>query len=98
MTPKKLMDSQLVLLHVASLCALLSRGRRIFARGNPFDINCDADDDFTEPAPATAIDAASPASVPAGGSLPVWRRDDDQGAFALRITAARPVATRFRMR
>ena len=25
--------------------------------------------------------------VPAGGTLPVWRRDDDQGALALRITA-----------
>jgi hypothetical protein len=25
--------------------------------------------------------------VAAGGTLPVWRRDDDQGAFALRITA-----------
>ena len=25
--------------------------------------------------------------VPAGGTLPIWRRDDDQGALALRITA-----------
>ena len=25
--------------------------------------------------------------VTAGGTLPVWRRDDDKGAFALRITA-----------
>jgi hypothetical protein len=25
--------------------------------------------------------------VDGGGTLPVWRRDDDQGAFALRITA-----------
>ena len=25
--------------------------------------------------------------VAAGGTLPVWRRDDEQGAFALRITA-----------
>ena len=26
----------------------------------------------------------------ADGTLPVWRRDDGQGAFALRITPARP--------
>jgi hypothetical protein len=25
--------------------------------------------------------------IPAGGALPVWRRDDDQGPLALRITA-----------
>ena len=30
--------------------------------------------------------------IPAQGALPVWRRDDDKGALALRITAQEPAA------
>jgi hypothetical protein len=36
---------------------------------------------------ASVVTARGAVEIPAQGGLPVWRRDDDKGAFALRITA-----------
>ena len=73
MTPKKLTDSQLVLLSAAAQRAdgaVERTGNRKGAVAKKVITN----DGLVE-------------EVPAGGSLPVWRRDDDRSAFALRITA-----------
>jgi len=76
MSPKKLTDSQLVLLSAAAQRengAIELTGKPKRAVANKAVTKLLNDGLFEE--------------VPAGGSLPVWRRDDDQGAFALRITA-----------
>jgi len=76
MTPKKLTDSQLVLLSAAAQRAdgaVERTGNRKGAVAKKVITNL--------------LNNGLVEEVPAGGSLPVWRRDDDQGAFALRITA-----------
>jgi hypothetical protein len=76
MSPKKLTDSQLVLLSAAAQRTdggVELTGNRKGAVAKRVITNL-LNDGLVE-------------QVPAGGMLPVWRRDDDQGAFALRITA-----------
>jgi Protein of unknown function (DUF3489) len=75
MSPKKLTDSQLVLLSAAAQRtdgAVELTGNRKGAVAKKVITNL-LNDGLVE-------------EVAAGGTLPVWRRDDDQGAFALRIT------------
>ena len=77
MSPKKLTDTELVLLSSASQRE-------------------DGAVEFTgKPKRAVATKALTRLlsdglveEVPAGGRLPVWRRDNDQSAFALTITAS----------
>ena len=76
MTPRKLTDTQLVLLSAAAQ----RQDGVIELTGKP------------KPAVArkvliTLLTEGLVEEVPVGGTLPVWRRDDDQGALALRITA-----------
>jgi hypothetical protein len=76
MTPRKLTDTQLVLLSAAAQ----RQDGAIELTGKP------------KPAVArkafiTLLTDGLVEEVPAGGTLPVRRRDDDQGALALRITA-----------
>jgi hypothetical protein len=76
MTPKKLTDSQLVLLSAAAQRAdgaVERTGNRKGAVAKKVITNL--------------LNVGLVEEVPAGGSLPVWRRDDDRSAFALRITA-----------
>jgi Protein of unknown function (DUF3489) len=75
MSPKKLTDSQFVLLSAAAqredgAVQLTGKPKRVVANKVLTRL---LNDGLVE-------------EVPAGGTLPVWRRDDDQGAFALRIT------------
>ena len=76
MTPRKLTDTQLVLLSAAAqrqdgVIELTGKPKPAVARK----------------ALITLLTEGLVEEVPAGGTLPVWRRDDDQGALALRITA-----------
>ena len=76
MTPRKLTDTQLVLLSAAAqrqdgVIELTGKQKPAVARK----------------ALITLLTEGLVEEVPAGGTLPVWRRDDDQGALALRITA-----------
>ena len=76
MTPRKLTDTQLVLLSAAAqrqdgVIELTGKPKPAVARK----------------ALITLLNDGLVEEVPAGGTLPVWRRDDDQGALALRITA-----------
>jgi hypothetical protein len=76
MSPKKLTDSQLVLLSAAAqredgAIELTGKPKRAVANK----------------AVTKLLNVGLVEEVAAGGTLPVWRRDDDQGAFALRITA-----------
>jgi hypothetical protein len=76
MTPRKLTDTQLVLLSAAARRedgAVELTGKPKRAVGTKALTRLLSDGLVEE--------------VPAGGTLPVWRRDDDQGAVALRITA-----------
>jgi hypothetical protein len=75
MSPKKLTDSQLVLLSAAAqrengAIELTGKPKRAVANR----------------AVTRLLNDGLVEEVLAGGTLPVWRRDDDQGAFALRIT------------
>ena len=76
MSPKKLTDSQLVLLSAAAK----RENGAIELTGKPKRA-------VANKAVTKLLNDGLVEEVPAGGSLPVWRRDDDQGAFALRITA-----------
>jgi Protein of unknown function (DUF3489) len=76
MIPKKLTDTQLVLLSAA---AQRQEGA-IELTGKPKPA-------VARKALITLLADGLVEEVPAGGTLPVWRRDDDQGALALRITA-----------
>ena len=76
MTPRKLTDTQLVLLSAAAqrqdgVIELTGKPKPAVARN----------------ALITLLTEGLVEEVPAGSTLPVWRRDDDQGALALRITA-----------
>ncbi len=76
MTPRKLTDTQLVLLSAAAqrqdgVIELTGKPKPAAARN----------------ALITLLTEGLVEEVPAGSTLPVWRRDDDQGALALRITA-----------
>jgi Protein of unknown function (DUF3489) len=76
MSPKKLTDTELVLLSTASqredgAAELTGKPKRAVANKVLTRLLSDG---LVE-------------EVAAGGTLPVWRRDDDQGAFALRIMA-----------
>jgi hypothetical protein len=75
MSPKKLTDSQLVLLSAAAqrengAIELTGKPKRAVANR----------------AVTRLLNDGLVEEVLAGGTLPVWRRDDDQGAFALCIT------------
>jgi hypothetical protein len=75
MKPKKLTDTQLVLLSAAAqredgAVDLTGKPKRVVANK----------------ALTRLLSDGLVEEVPAGGTLSVWRRDDDQGAFALRIT------------
>ena len=76
MSPKKLTDSQLVLLSAAAQ----RENGAIELTGKPKRA-------VANKAVTKLLNDGLVEEVPGGGSLPVWRRDDDQGAFALRITA-----------
>jgi hypothetical protein len=76
MSQKKLTDTQLVLLSAASQ----REGGVIDLTGNPKGA-------AAKQAIAKLLTEGLVEEVPAGGTLPVWRRDNDQEAFALRITA-----------
>ena len=76
MTSRKLTDTQLVLLSAAAqrqdgVIELMGKPKPAVARK----------------ALITLLTEGLVEEVPVGGTLPVWRRDDDQGALALRITA-----------
>src|SRR4029077_17144459 len=76
MSPKKLTDSQLVLLSAAAqredgAIELTGKPKRAVANKAVIKL----------------LHVGLVEEVAAGGTLPVWRRDDDQGAVALRITA-----------
>jgi hypothetical protein len=76
MSAKKLTDTQLVLLtaasqHEDSAIELTGKPKRAVATKALIRL---LNDGLVE-------------EVAAGGRVPVWRRDNDQGAFALRITA-----------
>jgi len=74
MSPKKLTDSQLVLLSAAA-----QRENAIELTGKPKRA-------VANRAVTRLLNDGLVEEVLAGGTLPVWRRDDDQGAFALCIT------------
>jgi hypothetical protein len=76
MTPRKLTDTQLVLLSAAAQ----RQDGAIELTGKPKPA-------VARKALITLLADGLVEEVPAGGTLPVWRRDDDQGALALRITA-----------
>jgi Protein of unknown function (DUF3489) len=76
MSPKKLTDTQLVLLSAASQ----RKDGSLELTGNPKG-------SVARKTIAKLLKDGLVEEVPAGGMLPVWRRDDDEGAFALRITA-----------
>jgi Protein of unknown function (DUF3489) len=76
MTPRKLTDTQLVLLSAAAQ----RQDGAIELTGKPKPA-------VARKALITLLTDGLVEEVPAGGTLPVWRRDDDQGALALRITA-----------
>jgi hypothetical protein len=76
MSPKKLTDTQLVLLSGASQRA----DGAVELAGNPKGA-------IAKKAITKLLNDGLVEEVPAGGTLPAWRRDDDQGSFALRITA-----------
>ena len=72
MSPKKLTDTQLVLLSAASQ----REDGAIDLAGNPKG----------EKVIRRLLNDGLVEEVPARGMLPVWRRDDAQGPLALRIT------------
>ena len=76
MTPRKLTDTQLVLLSAAAQ----RQDGAIELTGKPKPA-------VARKALTTLLTDGLVEEVPAGSTLPVWRRDDDQGALALRITA-----------
>jgi hypothetical protein len=76
MIPRKLTDTQLVLLSAAAQ----RQDGAIELTGKPKPA-------VARKALITLLTDGLVEEVPAGGTLPVWRRDDDQGALALRITA-----------
>ena len=76
MSPKKLTDTQLVLLSAASQ----RKDGSLELTGNPKG-------SVARKTITKLLKDGLVEEVPAGGMLPVWRRDDDEGAFALRITA-----------
>ena len=76
MIPRKLTDTQLVLLSAAAQ----RQDGAIELTGKPKPAGA-------RKALITLLNDGFVEEVPAGGTLPVWRRDDDQGALALRITA-----------
>jgi hypothetical protein len=76
MSPKKLTDTELVLLSTASQ----REDGAVELKGKPKRA-------VANKAVTKLLNDGLIEEVPAGGSLPVWRRDNDQGAFALRITA-----------
>jgi hypothetical protein len=67
MSPKKLTDTQLVLLSAASQ----RKDGSLELTGNP----------------KGSVARKTITKLLKDGMLPIWRRDDDEGAFALRITA-----------
>jgi uncharacterized protein DUF3489 len=71
----KLTDTQLIILSAAS-----QRGDRVV------ELPANVKGDTARKVVAKLIRAGLLEEVAAGGSLPVWRRDDDSGAMALRIT------------
>jgi Protein of unknown function (DUF3489) len=75
MSPKKLTDTQLVLLSAAAQ----REDDAVELAGSPKGA-------ATQKAIHKLLKDGLVEEVPASGTLPVWRRDDDQGAFALRIT------------
>ncbi len=76
MIPRKLTDTQLVLLSAAAQ----RQDGAIELTGKPKPA-------VARKALTTLLTDGLVEEVPAGGTLPVWRRDDDQGPLALRITA-----------
>jgi hypothetical protein len=76
MSPKKLTDTQLVLLSAASQ-----------RKDGAFELTGNPKGSVASKTITKLLKDGLVEEVPAGGMLPVWRRDDDQGAFALRITA-----------
>jgi Protein of unknown function (DUF3489) len=76
MLPKKLTDTELVLLSTASQ----REDGAVELTGTPKGA-------VARKAITKLLSDGLVEEVPAGGTLPVWRRDDDQGAVALRITA-----------
>jgi hypothetical protein len=76
MIPRKLTDTQLVLLSAAAQ----RQDGAIELTGKPKPA-------VARKALITLLTDGLVEEVPAGGMLPVWRRDDDQRALALRITA-----------
>ena len=76
MSPKKLTDSQLVLLSAAAQ-----------REDGAVDLTGKPKRAVANKAVTRLLNDGLVEEVAAGGTLPVWRRDDDQGAVALRITA-----------
>ena len=76
MTPRKLTDTQLVLLSAAAQ-----------RQDGAIELTVKPEPAGARKALITLLNDGLVEEVPAGGTLPVWRRDDDQGALALRITA-----------
>ncbi len=76
MTLRKLTDTQLVLLSAAAQ----RQDGAIELTGKPKPA-------VARKALTTLLTDGLVEEVPAGSTLPVWRRDDDQGALGLRITA-----------
>ena len=76
MSPSKLTDTQLVLLSAAAQ-----------RQDGAIDLAGGPKGGLARKAISKLLTDGLVEEVPAGGTLPVWRRDDDQGALALRITA-----------
>ena len=76
MTSRKLTDTQLVLLSAAAQ-----------RQDGAIELTVKPEPAGARKALITLLNDGLVEEVPAGGTLPVWRRDDDQGALALRITA-----------
>ena len=75
MSPKKLTDTQLVLLSAAAQ----REDGAVELAGNPKGT-------VAKKAITKLLNDRLVEEVPAGGTLPVWRRDADRGALGLRIT------------
>ena len=85
MTPRKLTDTQLVLLSAAAQ----RQDGAIELTGKPKPA-------VAKKALITLLTEGLVEEVPAGGTLPVWRRDDDQGAARAADHGARPCGSRGR--
>src|SRR3954462_14587107 len=77
MSPNKLTDTQLVLLSAASQ-----------REDGAVDFAGDPKSAAAKKAIGKLLTDGLVEEIPARGMLPIWRRDDDQGALALHITAA----------